>query len=102
MLPWNDPEMLTDDINFKPIYMGLNFIGQHLAAFITVGIILAAIFAVIKIFLYLGDKQVEEFIAHSKWSNIQQWIDHEINTKGVDPRRTSFVRWLYFCVFRAR
>ena len=91
-----------DDFDEQTIDNIINFIINNRVYIITFVILAAIIIIAVKLFLYLGDKQIKEFIAHSKWSHIQQWIDHEIKTTGVDPRRTTFVRWLYFCVFRGR
>ena len=81
----------------------INFIINNKVYIIIFAILATIIIVAIKLFLYLGDKQVKEFLlAHPEFLTIQHWIDHEIEYTGVDPRRTTFVRWIYFCVFRGR
>ena len=81
----------------------VDFIINNRVYIITFVILAAIIIIAVKVFLYLGDKQVKEFLlAHPEYPTIQHWIDKEIECTGVDPRRTTFARWLYFCVFRGR
>ena len=96
--------MSKDDfINEEVIDSVINFIINNKVYIIIFAILAAIIIISIKLFLYLGDKQVKEFLlAYPEFPTIQHWIDKEIECTGVDPRRTTFVRWLYFCVFRGR
>ena len=81
----------------------VDFIINNRVYIITFVILAAIIIIAVKVFLYLGDKQVKEFLlAHPEFPTIQHWIDREIEYTGIDPRRTTFIRWLYFCVFRGR
>ena len=88
-----------DDFSEELIDGVINFIICNKVYIIIAVIIIAAI----KLFLYLGDKQVKEFLlAHPEYPTIQHWIDKKIECTGVDPRHTTFVRWIYFCIFRGR
>ena len=96
--------MSKDDfINEEVIDSVINFIINNKVYIIIFAILAAIIIISIKLFLYLGDKQVKEFLlTHPEFPTIQHWIDKEIECTGIDPRRTTFVRWIYFCVFRGR
>ena len=92
-----------DDFDEQTIDNIINFIICNKVYIITFVILTAIIIIAVKLFLSLGDKHVEEFLlAHPEFPTIQHWIDREIEYTGIDPRRTTFVRWLYFCVFRGR
>ena len=94
---------IYDFISEDVIDSVINFIINNKVYIIIFAILATIIIVAIKLFLYLGDKQVKEFLlAHPEFLTIQHWIDHEIEYTGVDPRRTTFVRWIYFCVFRGR
>ena len=96
--------MSKDDfISDQAIDNIVDFIINNKVYIIIFAILAAIIIIAVKVFLYLGDKQVKEFLlAHPEFLTIQHWIDKEIECTGIDPRRTTFVRWLYFCVFRGR
>ena len=92
-----------DDFDEQTIDNIVDFIINNKVYIIIFAILAAIIIIAVKLFLYLGDKQVKEFLlAHPEFLTIQHWIDKEIECTGTDPRRTTFVRWLYFCVFRGR